>query len=553
VKGSLVVAALVLGTAVAVRPAEPPPDRVYLNGVVWTGDHDFPRAEAFAVRGGRFVAVGSSEEIRRLVAPGTGVVDLGGRFVAPGFNDAHLHFLVLDEADLADVVDLAGLQRRVKEHADATATAAWVLGRGWGYAAFPDRVPHRRYLDAVVPDRPVFVGERDGHMALANTKALEIAGITRATPDPEHGVIERDAAGEPTGELKEAAMGLVRRHIPEPGPEELYAALVRRMEQAASYGLTSVQNASEIELDVYERLLAEGGFKVRVYAPLHLEKQPSPESLARHRALREKYRGPLLKFGSVKGMLDGVVDARTAAMFEPYVGGGTGIPMWSQEDLDAAVAAYDREGFQVLLHAIGDKAIAMALDAYERAARANGTSGRRHRVEHVEVPRPQDVPRFRELGVVASTQALFANPDATTLGNYAVLLGPDRAERANAFRRLDDAGAVQAFGSDWPVFSMEARRGIYCAVARQTPDGTPAGGWYPESRISAEAALSHFTRDAAYASFDEKLKGRIRPGLLADFVVLSENILEPPPERILRTKVLLTVMGGRATWRDPAF
>jgi len=325
------------------------------------------------------------------------------------------------------------------------------------------------------------------------------------------------------------------------------------MEQAASYGLTSVQSASEIELDVYERLLAEGGFKVRVYAPLHLEKQPSPESLARHRALREKYRGPLLKFGSVKGMLDGVVDARTAAMFEPYVGGGTGIPMWSQEDLDAAVAAYDREGFQVLLHAIGDKAIAMALDAYAHAARVNGTSGRRHRVEHVEVPRLEDIPRFRELGVVASTQALFANPDATTLGNYAVLLGPDRAERANAFRRLDDAGAVQAFGSDWPVFSMEARRGIYCAVARQTPDGTPAGGWYPESRISAEAALSHFTRDAAYASFDEKLKGRIRPGLLADFVVLSENILEPPPERILRTKVLLTVMGGRATWRDPAF
>jgi hypothetical protein len=553
VKRALVASVLVLASTFAASAAEPPPDRVYVNGIVWTGDHDFPRAEAFAVRGERFVAVGSSEEIRRLAGPGTGVVDLGGRFAAPGFNDAHLHFLVLDEADLTEAGDVADLQRRVKAYADANPAAAWVLGRGWGYAAFPDRIPHRRYLDAVVPDRPVFVRERDGHMALANTRALEIAGITRGTADPEHGVIERDAAGEPTGELKEAAMGLVRRHVPEPGPEELYAALVRRMEQAASYGLTSVQNASEVELDVYERLLAEGGFKVRVYSALPFEKRPSPESLARQRALREKYRGPLLKFGSVKGMLDGVVDARTAAMFEPYVGGGTGIPMWSQEELDAATAVYDREGFQILLHAIGDRAIAMALDAYERAGRTNGTRGRRHRVEHAEVPRPQDVPRFRELGVVASTQALFANPDATTLGNYAVLLGPERAGRANAFRRFDEAGAVQAFGSDWPVFSMEALRGIYCAVSRRTPEGTPAGGWYPESRVSVEAALSHFTRDAAYASFDETLKGTIRAGLLADFVVLSENILEPPAERILRAKVLLTVMGGRTTWRDPAF
>jgi predicted amidohydrolase YtcJ len=527
--------------------------RVFVNARVWTGDSRHPRAQALAVAGDRLLAVGSDAEARALAGPATEILDLGGRRVVPGFNDAHLHFLVLDQADVTDVADVAELQERVRAYAAAHPAAAWIRGRGWGYAAFPDRMPHRRYLDAVVADRPVLLSERDGHMALVNTRALELAGITRETPDPEHGVIERDAAGDPTGELKESAMGLVRRHMPDPSSEELYAALKLRMDQAASYGLTSVQNASPIELEVYERLLAEGGFKVRVYAALPFEKTPSAEKLARARALREKYPGPLLKFGSVKGMLDGVVDAKTAAMLEPYVGGGTGIPMWTQQELDAAAEVYDREGFQILLHAIGDKAIAMALDAYAHAARVNGTSGRRHRVEHVEVPRAQDLPRFRALGVIASTQALFANPDATTLGNYAVLLGPERAARANAFKRLDDAGAVQAFGSDWPVFSMEALRGVYCAVARQTAEGGPSGGWYPENRISVEAALAHFTRDAAYASFDEGEKGTLAAGKLADFVVLSDDILQEPPERILRAKVLLTVMGGRDTWRAPDF
>jgi predicted amidohydrolase YtcJ len=224
-----------------------------------------------------------------------------------------------------------------------------------------------------------------------------------------------------------------------------------------------------------------------------------------------------------------------------------------QPDLDAAVALYDREGFQILLHAIGDRAIRMALDAYERAALANGTRGRRHRIEHIEVPHPADVPRFASLGVIASTQALFANPDKGLLENYAVVLGPQRSARANAFKRFDDAGALQAFGSDWPVFSMEALRGIYCAVTRTTPEGAPAGGWHPESRIGVEAALRHFTRDAAYASHDEDVKGTLAPGKLADFVVLSEDILAGPPERILKAKVLLTVMGGRDSYRAPGF
>jgi hypothetical protein len=251
-------------------------------------------------------------------------------------------------------------------------------------------------------------------------------------------------------------------------------------------------------------------------------------------------------------MLDGTVDGRTAAMLEPYVGGGTGLPRWSQDSLDRAVARWDSAGLQVELHAIGDRAVRMALDAYEGAARANGTRGRRHRIEHIEVPSLADLPRFRRLEVVASTQAIFATPDATTLENYAPLLGPERSSRANAFRLFDDAGAVQAFGSDYPVFTMDPLRGLHAAVTRTTVAGTPAGGWYPRNRISVEQALRHYTRDAAYAAFADRERGTLERGKLADFVVLSEDILRAPPARLLRATVLLTVMGGRETYRSPA-
>ena len=352
--------------------------------------------------------------------------------------------------------------------------------------------------------------------------------------------------------LKESAIALVRKHVPPPSDDEKYRALKRRLDEAASYGLTSVQNASALDLPVFERVLAEGGLKVRVYSALAFAKDPPAEELARYRALREKHRGPLLKLGAVKGLVDGVVESGTAAMLEPYVvTGGTGIPNWTEEDLNRTAALYDKEGFQIFLHAIGDRAIRMALDAYAHAMRVNGTRGRRHRVEHIEVPLPADLPRFKTLGVIASTQALFANPDKNTLEVYAKNLGEKRAARAMPFRSLDAAGAVQAFGSDYPVFSMRALAGMYAAVTRTTPEGTPAGGWQPQERLTAEAALRHFTVDAAYASFDEDVKGTLAAGKLADFVVLSEDILAEPAERLLKVKVLLTVMDGRDTFRAP--
>jgi predicted amidohydrolase YtcJ len=545
-------------------------DRIFYNGNLWTADDAHPHAQAIAISGQTILAVGTNDEIKSLGAPDTVLVDLHGRLMVPGFQDSHLHFPgpSVNSIALTGAEDLKTLQTKLHDFAASHASRPWITGGGWGYTTFPDRKPNKKYLDEIVSDRPVYLHERDGHMGLANSKALAIAGVTRATPDPPNGHIVRDPDGEPTGELQESAQELVFAHIPPATVDDYYDAVLKHMDEAAAAGLTFVQNAhwSREEWPAFERALAAGKLKLRfrfapgvlpdegLYPANHKMKNPLTEAdLDEYKRLRETFRGPLIEFGSVKGMLDGTVDAKTAAMFDPYVGGGKGIPFWEQDELNQVVALYDREGFQVMLHAIGDRAIHMALDAFEYAARTNGTSGRRHRVEHAEVPLLSDLPRFRQLGVIASTQAMFANPDSTTLQNFAVVLGPERASHADSFKLYDDAGAVQAFGSDWSVFPFEPLPAIYCAVTRMTPEGTPAGGWYPQGRISVEAALRHFTRDGAYATFDENRRGSLTPGKLADFVVLSQNILTLPPDQILKTKILLTVMGGADTYRNPEF
>ena len=545
-------------------------DRIFVNGNIWTESDAHPRAQALAVSGDKLLAVGSNAAIRALASPDTVIIDLHNRLVVPGFQDSHLHFPgpSINEVDLTGTTSLREFQQRIAEFARNHPALPWILGSGWGYSLFPDEKPDKKYLDAIVPDRPVYVSERDGHMGLANSKALALAGISAATADPPNGRIMRGAGGEPSGEIKEAAQRLLTQHIPPRSAEDRYESLLQHMDEAASYGLTAVQDAALDMRDwpIFERALAAGKVKLRFrFAPLilpneggyprnhQLSRPLTADDLAYYRQLRDTFRGPVFKFGSIKGFLDGTVDAKTAAMFQPYVGGGTGIPFWKQDDLNRTVALYDAEGFQVMLHAIGDKAIHMALDAFAYAEKTNGTSGRRHRIEHAEVPEASDLPRFRQLGVIASTQAMFANPDATTLNNFAVVLGPERAAHADDFKQFDDAGAMQAFGSDWPVFSDQVLPAIYCAVTRMTPQGTPAGGWYPQNRISAAAALRHFTRDGAYASFDENSRGTLAAGRLADFVVLSQDILSIPPSEILRTRVLLTVMGGRDTYRAPDF
>lgn len=540
-------------------PPVTPPDAVYLNGSIWTGDPGTPEVAALAVTGDRISARGQTEAIAALAGPNTVRVDLGGRLVVPGFNDAHWHLPTRQTADLGAAGSVEEIQRRLQAFAATLPADAWITGRGWGPSDFPNLRAHRRYLDTLFPNRPVLLTDRDGHQTLANSHALRLAGITADTADPENGRIDRDADGSPTGVLKEAASGLVRRLMPEVSVEEVYRSLLAEMDKAAAFGLTSLQVASGsgssgVEFQAYTRALREDTLKVRLRVAVPFERNVTEPQLAGFVALREAHTGARLRFGIAKGMLDGTVDAHTAAMLAPYAhSSDTGLPMWTQEDLNRVAAAYDRAGLQIQLHAIGDRAIRMALDAFAFVTDTNGPRDRRHRVEHVEVPAPADVPRFKELGVIASTQAMFASPDTITLTNYAPALGPARAAVSNAFAQFDRAGAVQAFGSDYPVFTMEVMRGIHAAVTRQMPDGTPPGGWYPDGRISVEAAVRHFTSDAAYAEHFAKEKGTLTVDRLADFVVLSDDIFRMPPADLHRVTALLTVMGGRHTYRSPIF
>jgi len=529
------------------------PDRVLFNAHVWTGDSARPFASAIAIRGGVISAVGSDDEIRATAGPNTRLEDLGNRQVVPGFHDAHWHLPGRRQADLTGATHQAEVVSRLRAFAADLPKDAWITGRGWTPDMFPDNPAHRRYLDAAFPDRPVVITDRDGHQILANSRALALAKIDVFTKAPAGGRIVHGYDDAPTGLLQETAMGLVRRMLPAPSAEEMYAVLREQMHQAAALGLTALQVAnglSDADAAAMERALREDSLLVRFRVAVPFTKGVSDSTLRAYVRLRDTHTGPMLRYGIAKGFLDGTVDAGTAAMLAPYAkGGGVGLPRFTQADLNATLARYDSAGLQVELHAIGDRAIRMALDAFESVAIRAPARDRRGRVEHIEVPDLADIPRFGRLGVIASTQAIFASPDPTSLENYAPMLGPVRASHAMPFDAFDATGAMQAFGSDYPVFPMDPILGVYTAVSRQMPDGTPSGGWYPEHRITTEAALRHYTAGSAYAAFRENEIGVLRPGMLADLVVLSSMIVGVTPDKILTARPVLTIVGGRDTYR----
>ncbi len=556
VRGRTIFPLAALALATACGPDAPPPDRILLNGLIWTGDSARPAATAIALRGDSIVAVGFDADIEALAGEATRVENLEGRRVVPGFHDAHWHLPTRRTADLTGAPNVDSLVSRLRAFAATLPDSAWITGRGWTPDMFPANTATSAALDLAFPDRPVLLTDRDGHQSLANQVALRLAGINRSSIAPPGGAIDRARDGTPTGLLRETAAAPVRERIPPPSADEVYTALQETMAAAARDGLTALQIANglnEAEEEAFARALAEGTLRTRFRIAVPFVPLPTDSALSEWTARRDRDRGPLLRHGIAKGMLDGTVDARSAAMLAPYaVGGGTGLPRWSLDTLVETLARYDSAGLQVELHAIGDAAIRQALDAYEAVARRNGPRDRRHRIEHLEVPDPTDIPRFKALGVIASTQAVFATPDATALQNYVPLLGPERAARAMPFKALDDAGAVQAFGSDYPVFPMSPILGMQMAVFRQLADGTPEGGWEPQHRISVEAALRHYTRDAAYAAFREREIGILAPGMLADLVVLSDDILDGTLATFTRARPVLTIMGGRDTYRDPA-
>lgn len=564
----LAVCALLVSSGSESVSARPPADLILSGGRVFTAEARTPWAEAVAIRGERIVFVGSTQEALGLKGPKTEVMDLSGRLILPGFNDSHIHLvngaLSFERVDLIEDQSLEAVQKRIHDFAKANPKSPWVLGRGWVYGSFRGSLPTKEQLDAVVLDRPAYMECYDGHSGWANSKALALAGIAKDTKDPEGGVIVRDPrTGEPTGALKEApARQLVESKIPLPDADGRYRLLVRALALLSSYGITSVQDArwdgGDLAEDaaLYERAQREGRLSVRVRAAAWLIPGGETETIALARLLKETHTGPILRFGTVKAFVDGVVEAHTAAMLAPYSDDpsfGLGLPNWDAEALKAAVVAADKAGLQVYLHAIGDRGVRMALDAHEAAIRVNGPRDRRGRIEHIETIDTADYPRFAKLGVIASMQPFHANPDQNLFDVWARNLGPERASRGFSWRAIEKAGGKLVFGSDWPIVTPDVLRGLYCAVSRKTREGTPADGWLPAHAVSLESAMRHYTLDGAFASFEEAEKGSITVGKLADLVVVSEDVFKGPPERLLTAHVLLTLVGGRVVHRAAGF
>jgi predicted amidohydrolase YtcJ len=560
----IVAATLIAGLIVGAQrdDSDGPIDLIVHNGTIYTADADGTMAEAVAVRGNQIVRVGSDRDVLRLRRPQTQVIDARDAAVIPGFNDAHVHFisggLALDKIDLLEARTLEEIQQRIRAWAVANPDQPWVLGRGWYYEPFPGGLPTRQMLDALVPNRPARIVSYDGHTAWVNTKALTLAGITKRTASPKNGVIVKDPrTGEPTGVLKEAAMSLVGRLVPTPTRDDRSRALRSAIVEAQRYGVTSVQIAggSEEDLELYDEAARSGELGVRIYAALSTGGAPDETFLDRVEGVRQKYAdSALVKAGALKIGLDGVIEAHTAAMLAPYAHrADAGQPNITADDLNRGVRLADARGWQVLTHAIGDRAIRMALDAYAHAARSNSLPprGRRHRIEHIETVDPIDFGRFGALGVIASMQPYHGSPSPSQIEVWTRNIGDERASRGWPYRSIASRRGRLAFGSDWPVVSLNPMLGIHTAVTRTSPDGQPEGGWYPAERLSLKAAISAYTADSAWASFDEQRKGTLTPGMLADIVILSSNIFSPDakPKDLASTRAVVTVFDGKVVYR----
>src|SRR5919205_1394 len=536
-------------------------DLVILNANVRTMDRQRPAAEAVAVYGGRIMAVGTSAEVRRLAGPGTRVVDARGALVLPGFNDSHVHFLSggfqLSSVDLRDADTPREFAERIRRFASRLPKGRWITGGDWDHERWPNvngnaPLPTKELIDAFTPDRAVFVNRLDGHMALANSYALKLAGVTRDTPDPPGGLIVRDPkTGEPTGVLKDAAQSFVWKVFPEPSFEEKLEAARAATAHAAAHGVTSVQDMSAgNDVGVYQTLLERGELKTRIYAV-----SPLPDwTRLGNVGVRRAFGSDMLRIGGLKGFADGSLGSTTALFFEPYLdapntSGLPGDEMFPEGAMLKRVEAADAAGLQVMIHAIGDKANDAILTIYEQVSKEHGERDRRFRIEHAQHLRAQDIPRFGRDKVVASMQPYHCIDD----GRWAEKrIGPARAKGTYAFRTLLDTGAVLAFGSDWSVAPLDPVMGIYAAATRRTLDGKNPSGWVPEQKITVEEAVRAYTVGSAYAEFAEGVKGTVTPGKLADLVILDRDIFNIEPAEIEKVKVRMTVMDGRVVfeWKN---
>ncbi|MFK0211534.1 amidohydrolase [Streptomyces sp. NPDC090298] len=535
-------------------------DLVFTRGPVFTADPARTRASSLAVVGERIVAVGH-DEVRDLVGPGTEVVDLTGKLLLPGFQDAHVHAVSggkeLAECDLTGTVGVADYLERIRRYADAHPEHAWITGGGWSMESFEGGLPTRQLLDSVVPDRPVLLSNRDHHGAWANSRALALAGLTADSPDPADGRIEREADGSPSGMLQEGAIGLVARLVPPATAADRLAGLLRAQRLLHSLGITAWQDAllgsfggMADPSDAYLTAAEDGSLTARVTGALWWDRERGTEQIPELEARREKFSSGRFRAGSVKIMQDGIAENFTAAMTSPYLDGcgcataNSGLSFVDPGALREYVTELDALDFQVHFHALGDRAVREALDAVEAAIAANGRRGNRHHLAHLQVVHPEDVARFARLGALANIQPLWAAHEPQMDQLTIPFLGPERAAWQYPFGDLVRAGATLAAGSDWPVSSPDPIAGLHVAVNRRDPGATDDRVFYPEQRLDLTTALAAYTAGTAHVNrLDDT--GSLRPGHLADLVVLDRDILTGPPEEIAEARVERTYVGGR--------
>jgi len=537
----------------AFAQTKPTADLIIQNARVWTVDASRPEAEAVAILGDRIVAVGSSHELDAWRGPHTRVVDAAGKRLLPGFNDAHVHFMdggsQLDNVQLNDATSPQEFARRIRERAAKAAKGEWMLGGDWDETKWnPAELPTKELIDAATPETPVAVNRYDGHMILANSLALKLAGITAQTPEPAGGVIVRDRQGNPTGALKDAAQDMLFKAVPPPSHDQRRHAIERALEHAASLGVTSVQhmNPDYADIAIYSELLDEGKLTTRIYAAPLITQVDDQVKIG----IRRAFGGPYLRIGAVKAYADGSLGSATAFFFEPFSDqpGNRGLLSDEMHPIslmrDRMMRA-DAAGLQICAHAIGDAGISAILDIYGEIEKTHGSSDRRWRIEHAQHMAAKDFDRFAQLRVIASVQPYHAIDD----GRWAERrIGHDRASRTYAFRTLLDHGVRLALGTDWSVAPLNPMLTLYAATTRATLDGKNPNGWFPEQKLTIEEAIEAYTMGSAFAEFQENEKGSITAGKLADMVLLSDDVLTIDPVKIREVKVLKTWVGGKLTY-----
>ena len=551
-KPATVLATLLLALSLSAQSG-PAADLIITHANIWTVDPSRPRAQAVAILGDRIVAVGSDQEINAWRGPQTHVLDAGGKLLLPGFNDAHVHFVdggaSLDSVQLKDAASPQEFARRIGEQAKKIGKGEWVLNGEWDETRWtPSDLPTKELVDPLTPDTPVLVSRYDGHESLANSIVLRLAGITAQTPDPPGGVIVRDARGNPTGVVKDAAQDLVFKVVPPPTHDQLVKVTRRAMSHAASLGVTSVQhmNPDYEDIAVYSELLERGELITRIYAAPLIPQVDDQVKIG----IRHGFGGPYLRLGALKAYADGSLGAATAYFFEPYLNtpNNRGLLSDTMQPLslmrDRMMKA-DAAGLQLCTHAIGDQGISIILDLYSDIVKAHGESDRRFRIEHAQHVAAKDFDRFAELHVIASVQPYHAIDD----GRWAESrIGHDRASRTYAFRTFLDHKVRLAFGTDWSVAPLNPMLGLYAAVTRATLDGKNPNGWFPEQKLTVAESVEAYTMGSAYAEFQDQVKGSITPGKLADLVILSDDLFSIPAEKIREVKVLKTFVGGKIVY-----